>query len=116
MPSAIAASAEAGSSRRFVIDAPPLFPVADALVLGPQTDGVVLCVQWGKTPRDLVARTRDMLNRGRVAILGVVLNNVAESFSPYRTGYAYEYGYGDSASKAPGPPPAASDRRGQAAG
>jgi Mrp family chromosome partitioning ATPase len=107
----------AGMNHDFVvIDAPPLFPVADALVLGPQTDGVVLCVQWGRTPRDLVARARDLLHRGRVSILGAVLNNVAESFSAYGTGYAYEYGYGDAATRTPAAPAAAAGPRGQAAG
>jgi capsular exopolysaccharide synthesis family protein len=99
-----------------VIDAPPLFPVADALVLGSQTDGVVLCVHWGRTPRDLVARARDLLRRGGVSILGVVLNNVAESLSAYGAAYSYEYGYGDSTSRTPSPPAAAAGPRGQATG
>ena len=42
-----------------VLDAPPVLPVADALVLGNQTDGVVLCVKGGETPREQVARVRD---------------------------------------------------------
>jgi capsular exopolysaccharide synthesis family protein len=59
-----------------VIDSPPVFPVADALVLGAQTDGVVLCVKGGSTPRELVTRVRDKLARANVRILGVVLNDV----------------------------------------
>jgi capsular exopolysaccharide synthesis family protein len=106
----------AGMNHDFVvIDAPPLFPVADALVLGPQTDGVVICVRWGHTAREMVARARDLLHRGRVAILGAVLNNVAESFSAYGGAYGYEYGY-DSTSRPPAPPAAAAGPRGQAAG
>jgi capsular exopolysaccharide synthesis family protein len=75
-----------------VVDAPPIFPVADALVLGPQTDGIVLCVKWGRTPRELVVRARDVLQRGRVTILGVVLNGVAESLPGYASGYSEYYG------------------------
>jgi capsular exopolysaccharide synthesis family protein len=107
----------AGMNHDFVvIDAPPLFPVADALVLGPQTDGVVLCVRWGRTPRDIVARMRDMLQRGRVAILGVVLNSVSESYGAYGSGYAYEYGYGESTPQAPSSSASVAGSRGQAAG
>ncbi|HVE66465.1 MAG TPA: polysaccharide biosynthesis tyrosine autokinase, partial [Thermoanaerobaculia bacterium] len=34
-----------------ILDAPPVMPVADALLLGHQADGVVLCVKGGETPR-----------------------------------------------------------------
>lgn len=74
-----------------VLDAPPVLPVADALVLGNQTDGVVLCVKGGETPREQVARVRDRLYRSNVRILGVVINALVEE----RTGYADQYGYED---------------------
>ena len=74
-----------------VLDAPPVMPVADALVLGNQTDGVVLCVKGGETPRELVARVRDKLLRSNVRILGVVINDLVEE----KTGYADQYGYED---------------------
>jgi len=66
-----------------VIDTPPVSPVADALILGNQSDGVVLCVQGGRTPRELVARVRDKLLRSNVRILGVVLNNLDDSGGTY---------------------------------
>jgi capsular exopolysaccharide synthesis family protein len=78
-----------------VVDAPPMFPVADALLLGPQTDGVVLCVQWGRTPREHVSRAREALERGRVTVLGVVLNGVAETMPGYGAGYGEYYGTAD---------------------
>jgi capsular exopolysaccharide synthesis family protein len=74
-----------------VLDAPPVMPVADALVLGNQTDGVVLCVKGGETPREQVARVRDKLHRSNVRILGVVINDLVEE----RHGYADQYGYED---------------------
>ncbi len=76
-----------------VLDAPPVMPVADALVLGNQTDGVVLCVKGGKTPRELVARVRDKLFRSNVRILGVVINDLLEEKSGYADHYGYEDGY-----------------------
>jgi len=71
-----------------VLDAPPVIPVADAILVGHQTDGVVLCVQGGHTPREQVLRARDKLLRSSVRVLGVLLNNVAETADEYQ-GYDY---------------------------
>src|SRR4029077_7723430 len=57
-----------------VIDTPPVLATYDVLVFGQYTDGVVLCVRAGQTPRDQVREVRDKLLRGGVSILGVVLN------------------------------------------
>lgn len=76
-----------------VLDTPPVAPVADALVLGNQTDGVVLCVQGGKTPREQVARVRDRLFLSNVRILGVVINNTQEQSRGYA--HADDVYYGD---------------------
>jgi Mrp family chromosome partitioning ATPase len=70
-----------------------VIPVADALVLGNQTDGVVLCVKGGETPREQVARVRDKLHRSNVRVLGVVINALEEEKSGYADPYGYEDGY-----------------------
>jgi capsular exopolysaccharide synthesis family protein len=78
-----------------VIDTPPVSPISDALILGNQTDGIVLCVQAGKTPREIVARVRDDIQRSNVRILGVLLNNLQADASGYgKYHYYYRY-YGD---------------------
>lgn len=78
-----------------IIDTPPVSPISDALILGHQADGVVLCVHAGKTPRDLVARVRDDIRRANVRILGVLLNNLEADASAYgKYQYYYKY-YGD---------------------
>jgi capsular exopolysaccharide synthesis family protein len=90
-----------------ILDAPPVVPVADALVLGNQTDGVVLCVKGGKTPRELVSRVRDKLYRSNVRILGVVINDLAEEKGGYADPYGYEDGYpgrGEPSESAEAPP------------
>jgi len=69
-----------------VLDASPVMPVADALLLANQTDGVVLCVHGGKTPREQVARVRDRLQRSNVRILGVLINNLVEEPDAYPVG------------------------------
>ena len=51
-----------------LIDSPPLESVADAMLIGSQTDGVVLCVEGGSTSRDRVARIRNMLAKSNVPV------------------------------------------------
>jgi polysaccharide biosynthesis transport protein len=78
-----------------VIDAPPVGAVADAFILGHETDGVVLCVHGGKTRRELVARVRDMLVRSNVRILGVLINNLAEDGTGYGSLDSNDLYYGE---------------------
>ena len=62
-----------------VLDTPPIFPLSDALVLGHQTDGVVLCVRAGKTSRPQVERAKAALLQNQNRILGVVLNGLEDA-------------------------------------
>lgn len=72
-----------------LIDSPPVSAVADAIVIGNHCDGLVLCVEGGRTPREIVARVRDKLLRSNVRILGVLINNLEEKSYDY--GYYYNY-------------------------
>ncbi|MGK2857089.1 MAG: GumC family protein [Thermoanaerobaculia bacterium] len=78
-----------------IIDTPPVSPISDALILGNQADGVVLCVHGGRTPRDLVARIRDDIQRANVRILGVLLNNLEQTAGAYGKYYYYHRYYGE---------------------
>lgn len=98
-----------------VIDTPPLFPLADALLLGHQTDGVVLCVRAGETLRPRVARAREALLENRSRILGVVLNAVPVSAGGYDESYGLYYGLSsgrlrDAGRPGPDPSPAMAAR------
>jgi capsular exopolysaccharide synthesis family protein len=92
------AIAELRKSFKFiVIDSPPVMAATDAVILSVQTDGVLLVVRSGETPKEAFTRTRDLLISVKCNILGVVLNAV-NSRSPdyyysYRY-YPYSYGYG----------------------
>ncbi len=79
-----------------IVDTPPVFPVSDVLVFARQTDGVVLCVHAGKTPREEVIRARDRIRRSRALALGVVLNNLdlSKAGYPYAGDYRFLY-YGE---------------------
>lgn len=76
-----------------LIDTPPVLPVADAILIGHQTDGVLICVKGGKTSREQVRRMRDKLLRSDVRILGVLINNLEQTTRPYGSAYGY-YGGG----------------------
>ncbi|MEO6324200.1 MAG: hypothetical protein ABIT01_10555, partial [Thermoanaerobaculia bacterium] len=87
-----------------VIDSPPVQAVADALILGSRTDGVVICVEGGRTPREHVMRVRDKLQRAHVRILGVLINNLPDTGAfgygdPYRYASS-ELGYADATREA----------------
>jgi capsular exopolysaccharide synthesis family protein len=88
-----------------LLDSPPLDSVADAMLIGAQTDGVVLCVEGGSTPRDRVRRICNRLRSGNVTILGVLINKFNEQTFGYGYGKAYRYyragyGYGGEEKKA----------------
>jgi capsular exopolysaccharide synthesis family protein len=85
---------EALTEYEFVIlDSPPTLVLADAVLLGHVTAGIILCVRAGKTPREQVVRARDELGRGKGRILGVVLNALKDESGDvtYRERYADRY-------------------------
>lgn len=89
---------ELRSAYKFVvIDSPPIMAATDAVILSVQTDGVLLVVRSGETPKEAFTRTRDLLASVKCRILGVVLNAVDSSAPDYYYSYRYypySYGYG----------------------
>ena len=93
--------------RRFkfvVIDSPPVMAATDAVILSALTDGVLLVVRSGETPKEAFTRTRDLLAAVKCRLLGVVLNAVDSSAPDYYYSYryypyAYGYGYGEDVGK-----------------
>jgi Mrp family chromosome partitioning ATPase len=78
-----------------VIDSPPVMAATDAVILSVQTDGVLLVVRSGATPKEAFTRTRDLLSSVKCRILGVVLNAVDSSAPSYYYSYRYyPYSYG----------------------
>lgn len=96
-----------------VIDSPPIMAATDAVILSALTDGVLLVVRSGETPKEAFTRTRDLLAAVKGRLLGVVLNGVDSSSPDYYYSYryypyAYGYGYGEDAGK-PAPFPLGND-------
>jgi polysaccharide biosynthesis transport protein len=93
--------------RRFkfiVVDSPPVMAATDAVILSALTDGVLLVVRSGATPKEAFSRTRDLLMAVKCRLLGVVLNAVDASAPDYYYSYryypyAYGYGYGEESGK-----------------
>lgn len=92
-----------------IVDTPPLMPVADAIVLGHLTDGAILCVKAGQTPRDQVMRIRDRMARSGIRILGVLLNASTGEGGGYSEKSSYGY-VGDSETRGPARPPTSISR------
>ncbi|HEX9628724.1 MAG TPA: polysaccharide biosynthesis tyrosine autokinase, partial [Pyrinomonadaceae bacterium] len=73
-----------------VIDSPPIASFTDGVLISSLVDGVLLVVHGGKTSRQVVKRTRQMLHEIGAKIIGVVLNKAEVRSSDY---YYYHYGY-----------------------
>lgn len=72
-----------------IIDAPPLLPVTDALVLAPMADGVVLVIDYGGTRIGEALQGKTQLDQSGARLLGVVMNKIPTG----RRGYSYYYYY-----------------------
>lgn len=84
-----------------ILDAVPLLPVADAVLMQDLVDGFLLVVRSRQTPRHAIHDAVARLRSDRV--IGVVLNDHHEYRGSYK-GYAYR-GYGMDAGTGYGSPP-----------
>ena len=97
-----------------IIDTPPVDVVTDALVIAPQTAGLVLVVKDQVTPTDAIKRTIEAAKFADINILGAVMNGANPKsgrrygyrkygkygYRKYRKyGYGYGYGYGSQPQK-----------------
>ncbi|MGI9080609.1 MAG: polysaccharide biosynthesis tyrosine autokinase, partial [Acidimicrobiales bacterium] len=71
-----------------LIDAPPVLPVTDALVLSGRVDATLLVTLAGVTARQEVSHAMELLTQVGAPVVGTVLNGVAE---PGEHGYGYDY-------------------------
>lgn len=82
-----------------ILDAPPINVVTDAMVLCPESDGVLFVVRAGQSERGAVVRAVDLLEHANAKLLGFVLNGAdgqIGSHGSYRNG---GYGYSSSANQ-----------------
>jgi Mrp family chromosome partitioning ATPase len=60
-----------------VVDAPPLLPYADAMILAPYCDGVVVCASQRATTREQLVQALTLLRQADVRLLGTVLTEAS---------------------------------------
>lgn len=73
-----------------IIDAPPLLPVTDAVLLARIADGAIVVVRAGQTTKDQLTKSLGNIRKVNAAVLGTLLNCVpAKEFDGY-TYYAPE--------------------------
>ncbi|MDO4315098.1 MAG: CpsD/CapB family tyrosine-protein kinase [Oscillospiraceae bacterium] len=82
-----------------ILDTPPINMVTDAVVLAPESDGVLFVVRADKSERGAVIRAVEQLEYARAKLLGFVLNGVdleksRYGYGKYRYGRYKRYGYG----------------------
>ncbi|MHC4982485.1 MAG: polysaccharide biosynthesis tyrosine autokinase [Planctomycetota bacterium] len=83
-----------GEYDQIIFDGAPCVVIADSSVLSTQVDGVILVVRAGSNTYGIVRRTRDILERVRAHVLGVVLNGVRVTAGGYlRKNYETYYQY-----------------------
>jgi len=75
-----------------VCDTPPVVPVADAVALAAQCDGVILVVRTGRVPQEIVKRAVAQIEAVKGRILGVLLNSVNLRRDASYYGYDRYYG------------------------
>lgn len=76
-----------------ILDAPPVVPVNDALVLGRHVDNIFYLIKAGETPRDVVKRGLDLVKTSTQHSPGIIVNNLKEVLPYYYKSNYYKYEY-----------------------
>lgn len=74
-----------------LFDSPPVVAVTDAAVLSRWADAMLLVVRLGRTDRVLARRGKDLLDKVRAKVVGVVLNDVKVETGFLGYGHQYDY-------------------------
>lgn len=57
-----------------ILDSPPVLVVTDAQILANKSDGIVMVVSSGKTSKGGALRAKELLDKAKASLLGVVVN------------------------------------------
>lgn len=64
-----------------ILDAPPVLPVTDSVILSTEVDAVIYVVRAGSTTKHCVRRSREVLAGVGARVLGVVVNALSTTFA-----------------------------------
>ncbi|MBI2890192.1 MAG: polysaccharide biosynthesis tyrosine autokinase [Nitrospirae bacterium] len=76
-----------------IVDCPPILPVADATVIAPHVDAVILVYRIGRTPRDMLMRAIETIKGAGGNLIGIVLNDIDYHGPYFYPRYLYRYQY-----------------------
>ena len=76
-----------------IFDTPPILGLSDAAITSTQTDGVILVVRSGQTPKEAAQQAKRILESVNAKVLGVILNAINESNLRYGYSSYYQYYY-----------------------
>jgi len=74
-----------------LIDAPPIMSVADVSILARETDGLLMVVRSGRTPKNVISQAHHLFEQAGVKILGYVLTGVEYQSADARYYYHQYY-------------------------
>lgn len=77
-----------------IVDSPPIASFTDGVLIASMVDGVILVVHAGKSSRQVVRRSRQLLQDVGAKVFGVVLNNV--NLRAHDNSYYYQNYYHNS--------------------
>lgn len=71
-----------------VFDTPPVLAVTDPQIVANKCDGVVMVVSSGKTQKDKAVKAKELLEKAKSRLLGVVVNGVESKKREYYRQYS----------------------------
>lgn len=76
-----------------IFDSPPVLPIADASVLAPKMDSVILVYEIGRTARQALLRAKVQIESTGAKLSGIILNNIRPQTQSIMFSYPYYYKY-----------------------
>lgn len=84
-----------------LFDSPPVIAVTDSMVMANKVDQLILAIRVDQADKNVVRRTKELLENINVDIAGVVINGIQPHryYNSYEYNYYYYYYYGKSEEK-----------------
>ena len=84
-----------------LFDSPPVIAVTDSMVMASKVDLLILAIRVDQADKNVVKRTKELLENIKVDIAGVVINGIQPHryYNNYEYNYYYYYYYGKSEEK-----------------
>jgi capsular exopolysaccharide synthesis family protein len=84
-----------------LFDSPPVIAVTDSMVMANKVDLLILAIRVDQADKNVVRRTKELLENIKVDITGVVINGIQPHryYNSYEYNYYYYYYYGKSEEK-----------------